>query len=128
MKDDPAFGDAMQCLHVHECTFEDVDLFNEHVIHSQDFPQGVDLALPENCVAAAIVTMNAVQEQLNTLKADISSALQSEMLVICAANDRLRNTTVLTKELWNHLLGLEVASVTCQALCQGLSHCMLGCQ
>jgi hypothetical protein len=34
MKDDPAFGDAMQCLHVHECTFEDVDLFNEHVIHS----------------------------------------------------------------------------------------------
>ncbi|KAG1782952.1 hypothetical protein EV702DRAFT_949302, partial [Suillus placidus] len=32
MKSDPPFGDAMQRLRVHECTYEDVDLFNARLM------------------------------------------------------------------------------------------------
>lgn len=120
MKSDPPFGDAMQRLHVRECTYEDINLFNSRLVCSMSNRDGMDLSLRENMNTAAIVATNAVRELLNMTKATASCIGQEEHLVVCAANDKLRQPTCeFSHELRKYLLELDVSAL-------GSSGCLPG--
>ncbi|KAG2124013.1 hypothetical protein DEU56DRAFT_744929, partial [Suillus clintonianus] len=111
MKTDPEFGAAVQRLRVRQCTYEDVDLFNTRVVRSSSNTQGIDLGTNDNLTGAAIVSTNASREHLNNIKAAATCATHALNLVICAANDRVKQTSsTLTREIRLHLLGLDVAA------------------
>jgi hypothetical protein len=113
MKGDPEFGDAVQCLHMCKCTYQDVDMFNSCIIRSNDEPVGIDLSSPGYLAAAAIVTTNAVREELNSLKAQANCKSDPQRLVVCTANDKLARTSEgMSRQLQEHLLQLDITALT----------------
>ena len=108
MKSDPEYADAVLRLRTRDCTIEDVDLFNSRLIKSASHPDGVDMSGPENQNAAVIVQTNIIREILNMSKA--RSNCDNSELVICAANDKINSSTVLTEEDYKMLLRLDFSS------------------
>jgi hypothetical protein len=113
MRTDPEFGGTTQCLRTWECTYEDVDLFNSRVIRSDLHPDGIDLSLAGNSTATAIVATNVVREQLNLAKARANCGQGSQPLIICAANDKVKDKSfALNNHLREYLLQLEVTALS----------------
>jgi hypothetical protein len=118
MKTDPKFSAAVQRLCVRQCMYEDLDLFNSRMIRSSSNGQGIDLGSNGNQLAAAIVGTNASQENLNMCKAAANCVLFPDELIVCAANDKLEKLSgTLTREIRQHLLGLNVAAFSSAGLC-----------
>jgi hypothetical protein len=72
MKGNSAYGEAVSQLRVRQCTYEDMELFNSHVIHSSLDLTGVDMGAPKNIDAAVIVATNNLREVVNKRKAEVS--------------------------------------------------------
>ena len=70
MKDDVEYGEAVARLRVHECTLADAELFNMRLTKSFTYAEGVDMGLPDNNNACAIVIGNSLHEALNKKKAE----------------------------------------------------------
>ena len=68
MKGDPEYGAAVQCLQICECTFEDVEPFNSHILKSTTKEDGVDMGKPFHFAAATIVQTNLLHETLTLEK------------------------------------------------------------
>lgn len=104
-------------------------MFNSRLIRSNDEPHGVDLSRPEYLAAAAIVSTNAIREELNSLKARANNENQPQHLVVCAANDKLaRSSAGMSKQLREHLLQLDVTALTSSGSLPGCIPFMLECQ
>ena len=58
MKDDVGYASAISCLCTHECTLDDMDLFNTHVIKTVCKEEGIDMGLDKNIDAIVIVHTN----------------------------------------------------------------------
>jgi len=109
MKQDPEYGAAVRRLRVRECTLEDVELFNSRVIKSATNEEGIDMSIPTNFSAAAIVRTNLLRETLNHRKAQANSAKTNEPLIVCAALDKCA-TRDLTRRDREQLLNLNLTS------------------
>ena len=105
MKNDTEFGFAVARLRVRKCTYADVDLFNTRVTKSFNNPDGIDMGLPANFDACAIVTTNSLREALNEKKTEVSSSLSE--IINCYAQDKCSNKP-LTLHDRQHLLQLDM--------------------
>ncbi|KAG1733088.1 hypothetical protein EDD22DRAFT_960256 [Suillus occidentalis] len=92
---DPEYVDAVSCLRVRSCTYEDVELFNSRVIKSAANSSGVDMGTPDNIQATAIVATNNLREALNARKAEVS----------CGANELISSNAL--DQCTHHDLTLE---------------------
>ena len=118
MKEDPAYGSAICRLRTRECTLEDVELFNSRVIKSAINETGIDMSLPENLEAAAIVRTNLLRETLNIRKAHSNCDKTAASLVLCAAFDKC-STRDLNRHDREWLLNLNMTSVKFQNVLPG---------
>lgn len=125
MKTDPEYGAAVCRLRTRECTFEDVELFNTRVVKSTANKNGIDMSLPENESAAAIVRTNILREILNVRKAEANCADGIKNLIVCAALDKCA-TIQLNKHDRETLLNLNLTSSKIQNALPGFVS-MLGC-
>ncbi|PPQ75657.1 hypothetical protein CVT26_001814 [Gymnopilus dilepis] len=87
MKSDPEYAAAVLRLRRRQCTLADVDLFNSRVIKSVDKPEGIDMGLPSNQGAVAIVSTNLVRQAINMTKSTTVCSSMGKELVTCAALD-----------------------------------------
>ena len=124
MKTDPEYADAVLRLRTQYCTVEDVDLFNSRLIKSASHPDGVDMSGPENQNAAVIVQTNVLREVLNMSKA--RSNCDNSELVICATNDKINSSAVLSGEDYKMLLRLDFSSSKYQRALPGFIPLYLG--
>ena len=86
MKGDPEYGAAVQCLRICECTFEDVEPFNSHILKSATKENGVDMGEPFHFAAATIVQTNLLHETLNLRKAQANTDLHNPLILRTALN------------------------------------------
>ncbi|THV05582.1 hypothetical protein K435DRAFT_790095 [Dendrothele bispora CBS 962.96] len=106
MKGDLEYADAVGRLRMRQCTQKDVELFNSRVIKSADNPNGIDMSLPENYAAAAIVRTNFLRSQLNYRKAGAVGGY--ERMVV--SNDLANNSKIEKKLLRDFLLDIDTSS------------------
>ena len=112
MENDPEYAAAVNRLCFHQCTIDDVDLFNSRLIKGTTNPQGVDMGLSENLEAIAIVSTNLLRCGINMKKADIiSKSHNGPKLIIWAAHDTISNQTV-PKEYRTQLLQADITSLS----------------
>ena len=102
------FGDVVACLRVRKCTYADVELFDTRITKSFTQPNGVDMGLPVNYDACAIVVTNSLREALNGKKTEASTS-PSE-IINCYAQDRCSNK-VLTLKDCQQLIQLDANGV-----------------
>jgi hypothetical protein len=108
MKSDPEYGQAVNCLREHKCTFEDVDLFNYRLIKSALNPLGIDMSEGDNGEAVAIITTNTLQEVLNAHKSE-AACPTTQTLTVCVALDK--DSQKLGLEQCSDLLCLNVGAL-----------------
>jgi hypothetical protein len=125
MKGDPAYGLAVSHLRTRECTLEDVDLFNSRVIRSAAKENGIDMSLPDNFQAAAIVRTNLLRETLNIRKAHANCIRYNTPLVLCAALDG-SSTRELNRHDREQLLNLNMSSSKLQNTLPGFVPLYIG--
>jgi hypothetical protein len=90
MKGDPEFAHAVSHLRTCQCTVEDIDLFNTHVIKSTENMDGVGMSTADKSNATAIVSTNLLQESINAHKAHANcTGPSSPTLITCAAQDNI---------------------------------------
>ena len=90
MKGDAEYSQAVNNLHTHQCTIEDVDLFNSCVIKSIQYPNGIDMNTVDKTGSTAIVSTNLLRESINAHKAHANcTGPSSPRLITCAAHDNI---------------------------------------
>jgi hypothetical protein len=111
MEQDPEYATAVTHLRRHQCTLDDVDLFNTRVIKSATHENGVDMGIEfdDNFNATAIVRTNLLRELMNIRKAQTNASIKKIPLTTCAALDTC-STTTLTATQHEQLLHLDMSS------------------
>lgn len=95
MENDISYSAALNRLRHRKCTLEDMDLFNSCCIKSTSNPEGVDMGVPENIDAIAIVPTNLLRQGINNKKANIiKNYPDGPELVVCAAHDTASSKTL----------------------------------
>jgi len=132
MKSDPEYASAVQRLQTQQCHLEDVELFNSHVIKSNDHPEGVDMGDNENFDASVIVNTNLLREKLNMEKAHASCTSiddRNTKLIICAAYDIPSSAHIpLSKKEADQILHMNFSSKKIKELYLVLYLFLLECQ
>lgn len=113
MKNDPEYGAAVKRLRTRQCTLDDVELFNTCVIKTAANKNGVDMSIPENAGASAIVRTNILREILNLRKAETNCAQEGRELIVCAALDKCPTKPLLKHER-EMILNLNLTSAKIQ--------------
>ena len=109
MKDDPEYATAVTHLQTRECTFEDVDLFNTHVIKSIINENRIDMSLEDNFNAMPIVPTNLLRQNMNIRKAQTNSLKHHLPLVECTVVDMCASIN-LSENHRQQLLRLDMSS------------------
>ena len=108
MKDDAEYGEAVARLRVRECTLADAELFNTRLTKSFTYAEGVDMGLPDNNNACAIVVGNSLREALNEKKAE--ACCPRSKLINCYALDKCTNDE-LTLDHHRQLIRIDANGV-----------------
>jgi hypothetical protein len=119
MKDDQEYASAVNRLRIHQCTVEDVDLFNSCVIKSANNEEGIDTSIPDNASSTAIVGTNLLREAINAHKTWANcSTPHSPELITCAAYDKI-TCGPSSEEIMKHLLNLNISKLSTEGALPG---------
>lgn len=123
MKDDVEYGDAIARLRICKCTYADVELFNTRVTKSFTYTDGIDMGLPDNYNACAIVVSNSLREALNEKKAE--ACCSRTKLINCYALDKCTNDE-LTLDHRRQLISIDANGVGSSKSLPGLISLYVG--
>jgi PIF1-like helicase len=119
MKGDPEYARAVNNLRIHQCSQQDIDLFNSRVIKSVDNPNGVDMSADDKVNSTAIVSTNLLRENINARKARANcQGPNSPTLITCSAHDDIVSGPC-SSEIIKHLLNMNMSKLTADGALPG---------
>jgi hypothetical protein len=119
MRGDPKYAHAMNNLRIHQCSQQDIDLFNSCVIKLVDNPNGVDMSADDKVNSTAIVSTNLLCENINARKAHVNcQGPNSPTLITCGAcNDIISGP--YSSEIIRNILNMNMSKLTADGALPG---------